>query len=65
MPTKRDRDPLPIQYLGESGHTYPCVRAMVTILTSPYQCREIIVVFQKKQPGEDSYELIRKLAGMW
>lgn len=28
---------------------------MVTILTSPYQCREITVVFQHKQPGEDSH----------
>jgi len=49
------RDPLPIQYLGEPGTTHPCVQAMVTILTSPYRCREITVVFQKKQPGEDSY----------
>src|SRR5260370_38952719 len=28
---------------------------MVTMLTSPYWCREITVVFQKKQPGEGSY----------
>ncbi len=55
MPTKRDQDPLPIQYLGERGTTDSCVRAMVTILTSPYWCREITVVIQKKQPGEDSY----------
>lgn len=53
--TRRERDPLSIQYLGCSGATHPCVEAMVTILTSPYQCREITAVFQEKQPGEDSY----------
>jgi len=53
--TRRERPALPIQYLGRSGTTQPCVEAMVTILTSPYRCREITVVFQEKQPGEDSY----------
>jgi hypothetical protein len=28
---------------------------MVTILTSPYRCREMTVVFQEQQPGEDSH----------
>ncbi len=53
--TRKERPALPIQYLGRSGTTQPCVEAMVTILTSPYRCREITVVFQEKQPGEDSY----------
>lgn len=55
MPTKRDRNPLPIQYLGERGTTEPCVRAMVTILTSPYRCRAMTVLFCHKRPEEDSY----------
>jgi Protein of unknown function (Hypoth_ymh) len=53
--TRRQHPALPIQYLGRSGTTYPCVEAMVTILTSPYRCREITVVFQEQQPGEDSH----------
>ncbi len=53
--TRRPYPALPIQYLGRSGTTQPCVEAMVTILTSPYRCREITVVFQKQQPGEDSH----------
>ncbi len=53
--TRRRHPALPIQYLGRSGTTQPCIEAMVTILTSPYRCREITVVFQQKQPGEDSY----------
>jgi hypothetical protein len=57
MSTKRERDPLPIQYLGESGHTYPCVRAMVTILTSPYRCREITTLFREQPRGEDSTDV--------
>jgi Protein of unknown function (Hypoth_ymh) len=51
-PIRRRYPALPIQYLGRSGTTHPCVEAMVTILTSPYRCREITVVFQEKQPGE-------------
>jgi hypothetical protein len=57
MSTNREPDPLPIQYLGESGHTYPCVRAMVTIMTSPYRCREITVVFREQPRGEDSTDV--------
>jgi hypothetical protein len=52
---RREHSALPIQYLGRVGTTQPCVETMVTILTSPYRCREITVVFQEKQPGEDSY----------
>lgn len=52
---RREHSALPIQYLGRAGATQPCVEAMVTILTSPYRCREITVVFQEKQPGEDSH----------
>jgi hypothetical protein len=51
---RREHAALPIQYLGRAGTTQPCVEAMVTILTSPYRCQEITVVFQEKQPGEDS-----------
>lgn len=50
-----NHDPLPIQYLGVSGATYPCVYAMITILTSPYPCRAITVLFCHKRPSEDSY----------
>ncbi len=52
MGANRELEPLPIQYLGESGITYPCVKAMVTILTSPYRCRAITAVFRKTQPGK-------------
>ena len=55
--TRREHPALPIQYLGRSGTTRPCVEAMVTILTSPYRCREITVVFQEQQPGEDSSDV--------
>ncbi len=53
MPTRRDHASLRIQYLGKRGTTYPCVRAMATILTSPYPCSEITVVFQEQARGED------------
>jgi hypothetical protein len=53
MPTRREHASLRIQYLGKRGATYPCVRAMVTILTSPYPCSEITVVFQEQARGED------------
>jgi Protein of unknown function (Hypoth_ymh) len=53
--TRRRHPALPIQYLGRSGTTHPCVEAMITILTSPYRCREITVVFQEQQLGEDSH----------
>src|SRR5216684_9050142 len=49
-----NREPLPIQYLGVRGATYPCVYAMMTILTSPCRCRAITVLFCHKRPGEDS-----------
>jgi len=53
LPTRRDQAPLHIQYLGKRGLTYPCVQAMATILTSPYPCGEITVVFQEQARGED------------
>jgi hypothetical protein len=53
LPTKQEQAPLPIQYLGKRGTTYPCVQAMATILTSPYPCSEITVVFQEQARGED------------
>lgn len=49
MPTP---NPLGIQYLGVPGSTLDCVRAMVTILTSPYPCREITIVVERRR-GED------------
>lgn len=51
-PSPSEREPLSIQYLGQSGSTFPCVRAMVTILSSPYSCREITVVFREQPRGE-------------
>lgn len=55
--SKRKRHPLPIQYLGRAGTTHPCVETMVTILTSPYQCREITVIFNEQQYGEDAHAI--------
>ena len=57
MPTKEDRGPLLIQYLGKRGATYPCVRAMVTILTSPYSCREMTVVFRELAHREEDTDV--------
>ena len=54
MTIKRKHKPLSIQYLGRPGCTYPCVKAMVTILSSPYCCREITVLFCEQEPEEDS-----------
>ncbi len=53
LPTGRDHTALRVQYLGKRGATYPCVRAMVTILTSAYSCSEITVVFREHLPEED------------
>lgn len=53
LPTRREQPSLRIQYLGKRGLTYPCVQAMATILTSPYPCGEITVVFQEQADGED------------
>jgi hypothetical protein len=53
LPARRDQASLRIQYLGKRGLTYPCVQAMATILTSPYPCSEITVVFQEQARGED------------
>jgi len=53
LPTRREQLSLDIQYLGKRGLTYPCVHAMATILTSPYPCGEITVVFQEQARGED------------
>jgi hypothetical protein len=44
-----------VQYLGVRGVTQHCVEAIVTILTSPYRCRAITVLFCEKLPEEDSY----------
>ena len=53
LPTRWEQPSLGIQYLGKRGLTYPCVQAMATILTSPYPCGEITVVFQEQADGED------------
>ena len=55
MPTKSNRYPIQFQYLGQVGTTYPCVEAMVTILTSPYRCREITVLYSKEEPRDKTY----------
>lgn len=49
MPT---RYPLSIQYLGVRGNTRECVHAMVNILTSPYPCKEITIVVERRR-GKD------------
>lgn len=46
MPAKRPR--LQVQYLGVPGVTNECIKALVTILTSPYPCREITILFCKE-----------------
>lgn len=48
------RHPLSLQYLGARGDTQSCVDAMVTILTSPYPCREITVVFGDTYPADEN-----------
>lgn len=54
MSTKQNSRPLPIQYLGRRGITRSCVQAMVMILTSPYKCREITVLFCEPRQGADA-----------
>jgi hypothetical protein len=53
------RRPVRVQYLGMSGSTIECVAAMVTILTSPFPCREITVLFcqehEHPQPEQQHY----------
>jgi hypothetical protein len=49
MEANRELEPLFYQYLGESGITYPCVKAIVA---SPYRCRAITAVFRKTQSGQ-------------
>jgi hypothetical protein len=44
--------PLPYQFLGDSGTTFPCLKAMVAILTSPYRPRSITAVFRDRPPGQ-------------
>jgi hypothetical protein len=44
-----------IQYLGVPGCTAECVQAMVTILTSPFPCREVTVLFCPKHPDDEHY----------
>lgn len=46
------QSPLGYQYLGESGYTQPCVKAITAILTSPYRPRAITAVFREMEPGE-------------
>jgi hypothetical protein len=48
------RRQLDIQYLGVPGATDPCVQAMVTILTSPYSCREITALFCNRYPDDEN-----------
>ena len=46
------RRELPVQYLGVPGSTHECVQAMVTILTSPFPCGGMTVLFcqEHEQP---------------
>lgn len=49
--------PLPYQFLGESGTTLPCVKAMVAILTGPYRPRAITAVFREMPKDETTTDV--------
>ena len=46
------RTPFQYQYMGVTGDTLACLQALVTVLTSPYRCNEMTVVFQEREPSE-------------
>ncbi|SMC07883.1 Protein of unknown function (Hypoth_ymh) [Sulfobacillus thermosulfidooxidans DSM 9293] len=48
----RQKRQLIVQYLGSRGVTLPCLQAVVTILASPYRCRNATVIFEKRAPGQ-------------
>lgn len=57
------REPLPVQYLGVPGATFECVKAMVTILTSGYPCREITVVYEDDR--SKNYQIVCFVVWEW
>lgn len=62
----KQRLQLQIQYLGVRGSTHECVRAMVTILTSFYPCKEITVLFgPPSQASDDKHSLVSFIVWDW